>query len=345
MKMKNWVDLIFIAVVMTGCGSSGSQAGRPEEKDIRVVTAEVKKEKIDIDLKYSGTIEAFQTIPLTFQTAGTVEKVLVSEGDEVRKGQLLASVDKTDAENMYQITLAKYQQAKDAYDRLKTVYEKGSLTEIKWVEMQTNLEQAESALGISKNNLDKCNLYSPVSGVVGKRNTEPGMSSLSVASAPFEIVDIRRVYVRISVPENEMPAISKGMSARSSVSALNGASFEGVVTNVSQVADKISRTYEARILVKNPDLMLKPGMVCDVNISERTGKEALIIPYESVFRAADGKTYVYTVDPQKHRAVRQPVSTGQYFDSGLEVLSGLSEGQLIVKDGKEKLSDNCLIEL
>ena len=268
--------------LLIGCTSKQQEARVYPEKSFSVTSVEVKKEKVVTGLQYSGTIEASQTIPLSFATTGTVEKVMVEAGDKVAKGQLLATLDPTDANSMYQMTLAKYNQAKDAYDRLKTVYEKGSLPEIKWVEMQTNLEQAKSSLEISKNNLDKCNMYAPVSAIVGRRNIEPGMSSLSIGSSPFELVEIKQVFVKISIPENEVAKIYKGMKAGFVVSALNDKEFEGEINNISPVADIISRTYEAKIKVSNPELELKPGMVCDVKMEQFNEKEMVLIPYKSV---------------------------------------------------------------
>jgi membrane fusion protein, multidrug efflux system len=343
--MRRFFIPVLILTMMAGCSSKQNKESIPAEKVIHVTTDKVKMEKVAAGLRYSGTVEAFQTIPLSFKTTGTVERVLVDAGDKVTKGQLLATIDATDSKNLYQITLSKYQQAKDAYDRLKTVYDNGSLTEVKWVEMETNLEQAQSSLEISKNNLDKCNMRSPVTGVVGRRNIEPGMSSLSIGAAPLEIVDIRMVYVKISVPENEVTKIANGMTAGFKVSALDDERFEGIISNVSPVADKISRTYEAKIKADNPAMKLKPGMVCDVEMKENIEKDMIVIPYQSVFRDNDNKSYVFVVDTIQKRVKKQLISVGQYLDSDLEVLSGLSEGQLIVTEGKEKLSDNSLIAL
>lgn len=343
--MKNVIIPLSALIIMSACSSKTEQLKSINQKRVMVSTVEVKKQHVAANLRYSGTIEAFQTIPLSFETTGTINSVLVESGDEVKKGQLLATLDATDSKNMYQITLAKYQQAKDAYDRLKVVYEKGSLPEIKWIEMQTNLDQAKSSLEISKNNLDKCNLFSPVNGLVGSRNIEPGMYSLNIGSSPFELVDIKRVYVKISVPENELAKIQKGMKAQFLVSALNGETFEGVISNISPVADLISRTYEAKILVDNPEQTLKPGMVCDVNLEQTTDKDMILIPYQSVTKDADEKAYVFVVDPNEKKVKKQEVKTGQYYGSDLEILSGLAQGQIVVNEGKEKLSDNSLIAL
>jgi RND family efflux transporter MFP subunit len=343
--MKKVACIAMAIAILTGCNPKQSQKLTPEEKTMAVTVSEVKSERVTVNLRYSGTIEPSQTIPLTFQTAGTVEKVLVDAGDEVRKGQLLATIDKSNSRNMYDITKSKYLQAKDAYDRLKSVYDKGSLTEIKWVEMETNLEQAKSSLELAENNLDKCNMYAPVNGIIGRRNIEPGQSSISISSAPFELVDIKTVYVKISVPENEIGKIKKGIKAEFLVSALNDKKYQGEIINVSPVADVISRTYDAKIAVSNTNLELKPGMVCDVVLNLAAEKEMLLIPYQSVSKDTEGKEFVYVVDRTDKRVKKQIIKTGNYSGENLEVLSGLSLGQVIVREGKEKLSDNSLISL
>jgi len=341
--MKKMIIPAMALCMLVACNPKQIEDIKQETKQIPVTTVVVKQEKVMAALRYSGTVEAFQTIPLTFQSTGTVEKVLVEAGDVVQKGQLLATLDETDAKSMYDITLSKYRQATDAYERLKKVHEQGSLTEIKWVEMESNLEQAKSSLELAKNNLDKCKLYAPLSSMVGRRNIEPGMSAITITSAPLELVDIKQVYVKISVPENEVAKIVKGMRASFTVSALNDRAFKGEVANISPVADRISRTYEAKILVQNSNLAIKPGMVCDVKMETSMEKEVIMVPNQSVSKDSENKLYVFVVDTSAKRARKQIIKTGQYLDSGLEVVSGLAAGQVIVIEGKEKLSDNSLI--
>jgi RND family efflux transporter MFP subunit len=334
---------VFVLILLVSCNSDHQTVMAPVKEAIRVTTATVKKERVVTSLRYSGTIEAYQTIPLTFSTTGTVEKVLVEAGDVVSKGQLLASVDPTDARNMLNITQAQYEQAKDAYDRLKSVHEKGSLPDIKWAEIESKLEQARSSRDLAKNNLEKCNLYAPVNGMVGRRNIEPGMSAISLTSAPIELVDIRQVYARISVPENEIALIKKGLKAQFTVTPLGDRTFQGQVMVVSPVADMISRTYEARILVANPVYDLKPGMVADVVMTSEAEREMLLVPLQSVMSDKEGKPSVFLVGQDGKHVERKQIVAGQYHGSLLEVISGLTEGQVIVETGKEKLSDNAEI--
>jgi membrane fusion protein, multidrug efflux system len=343
-KMKKVIYPVFVATLFIGCGQQ-QESISDEGKSLKVKVEVVKTLNGTSELQYSGTIEASQTIPLTFQTTGLVEKVYVDEGDEVKKGQLLATVDKSDLQNIFDAALSKYKQAKDAYDRLKTVHKQGSLPEIKWVEMVTNLEQAKSSMELSKNNLDKCNMRAPENGVIGQRNIEPGQASIGVSSSPIELVIIETVMVKVSVPENEISKIKKGIKANFRVSALNDKQFDGIVTNISPVADAISRTYNVKITVKNSGLELMPGMVCDVKLNLKSEKEIVIIPYNAITTDEHGKPFVFVVSTNNKTVKKHEITTGNYHESGIEVIGGLNIGETIVVEGKEKLSDNSLISL
>lgn len=342
--MRSTVFAIVGLLVLGGCSQNrGGRTTGSEQRGIKVNVAAVKEVMVNSDLHYSGTVEPQQSIPLTFQSMGVVTQVLVQEGDAVKKGQLLACVDKSDNESMYNAAVAKYRQAKDAYDRLKSVYEKGSLPEIKWVEMETNLRQAESQMELSKSNLSKSYLRAPVAGIIGKRNIEPGQHTTS-SFTPLEIVKIERILVKVSVPENEIGRIRKAMKATFSIAALNDRKFEGIVTNIGVVADLISRTYEVKIEAANPGLELKPGMVCDLFIHQNSQFKAIVAPYQAVDRDTNGNSYVFVVNKASKTVKKQLVKTGSYSEDGIVILSGMSAGEQVVTDGKDKLVDNAQID-
>jgi len=316
-----------------------------ESKVIKVKAVQVSTSTGNSDFRYSGSIEPSLTVPLSFQTTGTVDQIYVDEGDVVKKGQLLASLEKDDMNNIYQVALSKYKQAKDAYDRLKSVHDEGSLTEIKWVEMETGYEQAKSSLDIAKSNLDKCDLRASINGVIARRNIEPGQSSISLNMANFELVDMKNVLVKVSVPENEISKMKPGIKAIITVSALDNKEFQGTVTKVNPVAETFSRTYEIKISVPNAGYELKPGMVCDVQLKTASSKSMITVPYQCITEDKDGNAFVYAIDSDRTRVHKLVVKTGNYMGDRVVILSGLETGQLVVAEGKEKLSDNSLIEL
>lgn len=213
MKVCYWFFSICAVVLVSSCVHQQDRKMMKEGNlPLRVKTAMVQRATDTVKLHYSGTAEPMQTIPLSFENIGTITKVYVQEGDVVRKGQILATIEKQDNESVNQSVEAKYRQARDAYDRLKSVYERGSLAEMKWVEIETNLKEAESQRQLAQSSISKCTLRAPADGVIGKRDIEPGQYSLSIKT-PLEIVKIQTVYVKISVAENEISRISKGQKA------------------------------------------------------------------------------------------------------------------------------------
>jgi RND family efflux transporter MFP subunit len=343
--MKKIMYFTIIVIFLVSCKHSQKTEEKLYGDNVyKIDTSNVKSMIMQGDLHYSGSVEASQTISLAFQTSGTVDKVYVEEGDRVVKGQLLATLDKSDMQNMYNVSNAKYLQAKDAYNRMKEVYEKGSLSEIKWVEMETGLRQAEATVNLAKDNLEKCYLRAPEDGYIGKRNIEPGMSAISIKS-PIEIVKINPVYVKISVPENEISRIKKNLKAKIKVSALGDKMYEGTITNIGVVADQISRTYDVKITVNNSNLELKPGMVCDVMLDIIVNKEVLLVPYQAVTTDIENKPYVFSVDMQKKSVKKKNIHISNYYSHGIIVTSGLNKGEVVVVEGKEKLNDNSKISL
>src|SRR5512133_1971947 len=170
------VYLILLIIILTsGCKNISEMDEKPEPV-IPVKIYTVRSQPTIEMQNYIGTVEETQSIPLSFLTAGTIENVLADEGDIVHKGQLLAVLNSVSYQNAAQAAIAKEKQADDAYKRLSKVYKNGSLPEVKMIEIETGLEPARSASRIAVKNLEDCKLYSPVSGVIGRRSVEPGMN-------------------------------------------------------------------------------------------------------------------------------------------------------------------------
>ncbi|HSH52159.1 MAG TPA: efflux RND transporter periplasmic adaptor subunit [Bacteroidales bacterium] len=343
MKKKLFGCVIFI--LMIGCEQKNELSDKTQANasvDVKIEKVKVFNEKVK--LTYSGTVEAFQTIPLAFQGMGTVEKVLVEEGDEVQKGQLLATLDASDMKNSYKAVEAMHAQANDAYERMKEVYEKGSLPEIKWVEIKSNLEQAKVQLNLAKSRLEKCNLFAPDNGTIGIRNIEPGQLS-TAGMPPFILMKIEKVLINFSVPENEIKKIKKGKIATVRISALGNKSFDGVISHVGVVANPYARTYMTKVTVQNADKAIKPGMVCDVTFEDDMNEKLMVVPYTAVTTDDQGNAFVYTVSPESSRVKKQNIKVGSYNKNGLIVLDGLVVNQLVIVEGKEKVTANTQIIL
>ena len=157
--MKNIVLLLMLALLIVGCGES--QQVQKQKPPIRVVTETASGANTALQRTYSGIVEENEAVSVSFTGMGVVKKVLVSEGQKVAKGQLIAEMDDTQARNMLDVAKATLSQADDAIKRYKMLYDNGSLPEVQWVEIQSKVAQAKAQLEVAKKNLANCSLKAP----------------------------------------------------------------------------------------------------------------------------------------------------------------------------------------
>ena len=328
------------AILLTGC--VGKVETEKPRKVIPVKTTTVSGTDAAYKRNYVGVAEESFAISLSFSLSGIVERVAVAEGQKVKKGQLLATLNSATMQNAYNISQSTLKQAQDAYNRIASLHEKGSITDIKFVEVETALEQAKAMEAISKKNLEDTKLYAPSAGIIAKRSLEEG-SNVMPGMAAFKLVSINEIDVKISVPENEIGSIAIGQPATVTVPAAGNAQYEGVVDKKGVEANSITHTYDIRVRVKNPLEQLMPGMVCKAYLSGCSEQPRFIIPNKAVQINAEGKHFVWLADGSI--AKRAFVTIGQLTDFGITVESGLSEGDRVITDGSEKVSEGMQISV
>ena len=340
-KLLLAVPLIIFSTLTNSCGDIESATSNKNSVNVQVKRVELVN--INETVAYSGTIEESETVPLSFNIPGTVLKVFVSEGEFVKKGQLLASINDESIKNAHEVTLATLQQAEDAYERLEPMYKNGNLPEIRYVEVKTGLQQAKASEAISRKNFEDCNLYSPISGYVGSRSIEPGMNVMPGLSA-LDIVKIKNVYAKISVSENEISKIKNGQTAKIMVGALGNKLYSGNVKEIGVVADPLAHTYKVRIIIPNEEKLIKPGMICNVRIQKQSETESVVIPNQAVQIDDRGNTFVFKVNENK-TVSRKFVETGKLLNDGMEILNGLIPDDLVVVAGQQKLIDDTSVTI
>lgn len=337
----NRKSTIYIAVglclLMVGCKPKEQQTERaPLEVEV-MVTDTVSGLLTRV---YVGEVEEKLSVALSFPTGGRVERVYVREGDRVREGQTLAVINSANAQNAYNAAKASLQQAEDAYNRLKKVYEQGSLAEVKWVEMQTTLEKARSAEQIARKQLEDCKLTAPFSGVVGKCDAQVG-SNLLPGEPAITLLDMGSISVTFSVPENEISSVGVGNEAYVCVPALNNKMLTGRITERSISASSIAHSYQVKIAFSNADKSLLPGMVCKVMLNQ-PDNQGFVIPAKCVQTRPEGLS-VWVVE--NGRAQHRLITSSEFVANGVLVTSGLNPGDTVITAGLQKLYTGAEVEI
>jgi len=339
MKSMMFMGLLAIGLAMGSCtGSKNTQ----EKASTRVKTEVVKSTSEGASQTYVGIVEEREGTAVSFTSMGVVRRMLVNEGQAVSRGQLIADMDDTTARNMLAVAESGMNQANDALQRYGMLHDNGSLPEVKWVEIQTKVQQAESQLAIAKKNLADCQLIAPVSGIIGKKNVNAGETAMP-SVAVVTILDISSVKVKISVPESEIKQIDSNTETLIDVEAA-GKQVKGGLIEKGVQADALTHTYPVRINVENSDRKLLPGMVANVRLGIGNSIAAAIptLPVTSVQKRADGTLFVWVVDSD-NTAHRQSVNIGQTIGSRIAIMSGVNDGQRVVTEGYQKLSEGTKV--
>lgn len=341
MKVTHLTIVLPCLCLLAGCQSKE----QTEHPSPAFVKARVVEDNVStMEKHYSGTAEEESGTPLSFATAGTVQDLHFHVGQQVTKGQLLATLDPAALQNTYNAAHATLEQAKDAFSRMKQLHEKGSLPDIKWVEVQSKLEQAVSMEQIASKSLKDCKLYAPYSGVIARKEVETGqnvMPGMPVA----QLVTASILRIKIAVPETEISSIEVGQEATIRVAALGGKVFKATVAEIGVVANPLSRSYDVKLKLEDNHTELLPGMVTDVCVRlSGSGKESHpVIPADIVQIDEQNTTFVWTVKDRK--AHKQEIVCGEYRADGVTVLSGLSPGDSIITKGQQKVCEGTEVAL
>ena len=302
MKQTTFCAILLLA---TGCTSPK----KPHTADPLRVGTIVVTPSSDIDAAlYVGTIEEETSAALSFPVAGTLARTYADEGQRVQQGQLLAELDPTSARQTFDAAQAALDQAKDACARLKQLYDAESLPQIKWVEAQTRLRQAESVL--------------------------PGVPAMT-------LLRIGTVKVRFPVPEQEIARLGTDSRLRITVAALGDRAFPAGKIEKGAVANPATHTYDVRATLSNADGELLPGMVCRVEASPAGAAEEIALPVRAVQQAGDGSRFVWKVSGDS--VVRTAVATGRLVNNAVTITAGIQAGDRIVTDGMQKIGQGSKV--
>jgi len=356
MKPISIIATCLLVMMLQAC-SSNTSADQSVSTPITVNIGKAHPIEDHEELVVSGTIAPLAAPSnMSFLVSGRVIQVSPREGDYVRKGQLLASIDPTD----YQLALTTatkqtdmariaFERAEDEHRRMKMLYDSKSLAPNDYEKYKAaydsstqQYEQATASEKISRKRLTDAELRAPVDGFISKRSIEPGEMA-SPGRPVFEIVNLDTVEVSVGVPETDVHLVRVGQKAAITLPALPGESFKGVVRLVNISADSGTRTFMTRISIPNPKHTLRIGMVAVARIRGDKVVKMLTAPLEAIVRDPQGATMVYIYFPDQKRVYAKRVEVGAPRERDLEIRSGLSGDEWIVLAGQMKLREGSAV--
>ena len=337
MKYKTLLFTALSALVLMGCGNKKAQ--KQTFDPTLPVEISVISQSNDNNLRnYVGTIKSEMKLPTAFPLGGTITGIYVKNGQHVKKGALIARVDETTAKSLHNAAMATLNQAEDGYNRLKQLHDEGGIPDVRWVQMETDLEKARQAEISTRKHLNECTLRAPQDGFISMEEHTIGESLLP--STPFcHIIDMNKMVVEFSVPEKEIGVIQIGDNAEATFPGLDNMTKTIEIIDKSFVSNPLGHTYtiKARVPVEDKDIL--PGMVVKIklSLSEASG---IVVPSSCVLTMPEGAD-VWIV--KNGKAYRRNIKVGGFVKNGVVVESGLQSGDTIITAGYQKLYNGAKV--
>jgi RND family efflux transporter MFP subunit len=346
-------------------GGFGGFGGGGVRMPLTVEVAPVRRGDVAAHLTVVGNLIGLQTIDIAPRTGGRLLSVAVQLGDAVRRGQAIAKVEDREiveqvrqAEASLEVSKATIRQreadlnvAQLNFERSKNLYARQLLAKQALDDAESRYLAAVAQLDLSKAqqsqtdarlqelriNLQHTTVVSPVDGFVGKRNVDPG-AMVNTNTAIASVVEISRLKLVVNVVEKDLRMVTVGDLGVVEVDAYPGENFNGRVARVAPVLDPATRTATMEIEIPNADYRLKPGMYARVSLTVEEHKNALVAPKTAVVDF-ENKRGVWIANAE-NRAKFVPVTLGIDDADRVEIIAGLTEGDLIVTTGAAAVRNN-----
>lgn len=325
-------------VAAVSCGNGSKKVAGTTEAAVDM-TPVVSVEKVFVrevpqTATYTSTVQSYVKNNIAPQMAGRITKINVEIGDDVKKGQVLAEMDKS------QLLQAQLQLANQEVElqRLKALYDAGGISKSDYdaVEMSYNIAKTQV-----ENLVENTILRSPVDGVVTARNYDAG--DMFAMSAPIYVVEqIKPVKILVAISESEYTKVKKGDSVEIVADALPEIKFYGKIEKIYPTIDPTTRTFNVEVVVANNYSTLRPGMFARVKIDFGANSNVVIPDVAVVKQQGSGERFVYVLNADGTVEYRKIV-LGRRMGKEYEVLEGLSDGDKIVTGGQIRLKDGVKV--
>ena len=353
-SFRTALSLMIAVLSMVACG---------KKTEVKYESSKVSKQNISTSITATGTIEPVTEVEVGTQVSGIIDKIYVDYNSVVKKGQLIAELDKTNllselssAKSNMESAKSNMEYQKSNYNRYKELYSKGLVSADDYENAQLSYKQASEEYAIQKESVSKAQtnlgyaiITSPIDGIVLSKEVEEGQTVVAAMETPTLFIiaqDLTDMQVIADVDEADIGGVKEGQRVTFTVDAFPDDLFEGKVTQVRQEATEESNvvTYEVVISAPNDDLKLKPGLTANVTIftNERDGvlavpskalrfapNENLLAEGESI-TDCEGKDKVWMREGSNFKAV--PVKIGVTNGTYTEIISGLKEGDAVLTD-------------
>lgn len=318
-------------------GIGGMGGGRPVPVNVAKVTKQVFGDRIEA----IGTATANESITVTARVQGMVRALSFEDGALVDKGDEIAAIDAGEQDARLNVELANYDEQRKELERITGLYGSQNVSQARLDQQTSAVKKAEANVAAARARVADYRITAPFSGVLGTRRVSVG-ALVSPGTVMTTLDDISTIKLDFAVPETFLASLKAGLEIEATSAAYEGQLFKGQVVAVDSRVDPVTRSVGIRAAIPNPNKLLRPGMLMVVDLI-KDRRESLVIPEHAL--VPDGTSnFVFTVGADS-TAERIAITIGRRQLGAVEVIEGLSEGDVVVVEGNMDLRPKAKLEV
>lgn len=347
--MKNISKTLYLGILLLAlyaCSPKEAKEAASTEEYVPVKTQQVAVQTIIEPIVTSGILASKQEVKLSFKTGGIIQAIAVEEGQTVKKGQLLASLNLTEINAQVSQAEQSYNKALRDLDRAQNLYADSAATKEQVQNAGTALEVSSATLQSSKFNRQYSSIYAPENGQILKRYSESG-ELVSPGSPVFVFASSGKAQwiLRTGVADRDMVRMALRDKATVTFDAYPGTEFSATVTEIAQMADASKGTFEVELTINPQGKKLATGMVAKVQINPSQEIAAVLIPIEALVEADGDKAHVYVLNDNKQTVKKNAVQIAGIYGNQIGISGGLQENAIIITEGNNYLTENSKVKV
>jgi len=313
------------------------------EKRTLITAFITETQSFEHQIEIQANIKTRQNVLIYPEFAGRLITLKVVEGQNVKKGNLLALIDDAGITDQLDQMILQLNLAKTTFERTQRLWDQKIGSEMMYLEAKTRYKAAQKQVSQIKQQLAKTKIYAPFNGVIDEIQARLGSNLIPGITPVLRIVNLNTMFAESDVPENYLSNITKGSKAKVSIPALNQIQN----TEIHQTGNFITpsnRTFRVEARLENPEGLIKPNLNARLSVMDYFNPEAIMIPLRVVREDAKNQPYVFVLSkPEKDNGFtteQRMVTLGKTKEEMVEIMDGLTTGELVVEEGVSLLVTN-----
>ncbi|QSS96278.1 efflux RND transporter periplasmic adaptor subunit [Psychroflexus sp. ALD_RP9] len=290
-------------------------------------------------VEVQGDVQTDENILIYPEFSGVLEKIYVSEGDQVSKGQLLAKIDDGGLRDQLQELKTQLELSKTRFERQSRLWEQNIGSEIQYLEAETAYKSMKENVKRLQEQLNKTEIRAPFAGKIDQKLTDQGEVVSPGMSPVFRLINLNEMYISAEVPEQYLSAISLNTSVEVSLTSVNEI-FSAEVIQISDYINPANRKFSIKISIPSGKKVVKPNLMAKVKINDYTNNNAIVVKESIMQETASGEQVIYVFQPENENigtAEKVQVDIGKSYNGFTEIKNGLKPGQYVITSGSRSV--------